>query len=67
MMLSVFRPDVQDTGGVDSMETLDGMKFLISFTSLLVIQPRRKVRSVWIAVLEKFFYVLDVPVYGYGV
>ena len=32
-------------GGFDFMKKLDGMKVPVSFTSLVVIQPRRKVKS----------------------
>ena len=49
---------MQAAGGVDSMKMLDGMKFPVSFTSLLVMQPRRKVRSACMAGLERFSRVL---------
>ena len=57
-MLNLFRPHVRAAVGVESMKTLDGMKVPVPFTSLLVIQPRRKVRSAWTAGLEKLSRVL---------
>ena len=45
-------------GGVDSMKTLDGMKVTVSFTSLLVMQPCRKVRSAWMDGLARLSRVL---------
>ena len=44
-MLNLFRPHVRAADGFESMKNLYGMKVTVSFTSLLVIQPRRKVRS----------------------
>ena len=57
-MLNFFRPHVRATNGFDSIKTLDGMKFLLLSTSLLVIQPCRKVRSVWMVGLEFFSRIL---------
>ena len=48
-MLNLFRPHVQAAGGFESMKIMDGMKFPISFTNLLVMQPHRKVMSAWTA------------------
>ena len=39
-------------GGIESMKMLDRMKVPVSFTILVVIQPRRNVRSAWTAGLE---------------
>ena len=56
-MLNLFGHQVRAAGGVDSMKTLDGMKVPVSFTSLVFMQPRRKVRSAWMTGLERFFRV----------
>ena len=48
-MLNLFRPYLQYTGGVESMKTLGGMKVPVSFTIILVMQPRRKMRIDWMA------------------
>ena len=45
-------------GGVDYMKTLDRMKVSMTFTSLLVIQPRRKASSACIAGLLRLSRVL---------
>ena len=58
VVLNLFRPHVQAVGAVDSMKTIDGMKVPVSFTSLLVIQPRRKVRRSLIAGSEILSRVL---------
>ena len=55
VMLSLFSHNLQAEGGVDFMKTLDRMKVIVSFTSILVIQPRRKVRSAWMAGLARFY------------
>ena len=52
-MLNLFIPHVIAAGGVESMKTLDGMKVPVSFTSLLVMQTRSKVRITWTAGLER--------------
>ena len=57
-MLNLFISNVQDAGGVESMHTLDRMKVLVSFTSLLVMQPHRKVRSAWTVSLARLYRVL---------
>ena len=57
-MLNLFRPQMRAAGGVDSMKTLDGMNFPVPFTSLMVMKPRRKVRSAWMAGLERLSRVL---------
>ena len=49
VVFNLFRPHMRAASGVDSTKTLDGMKIPVSFRSLLVIQPRRKVRSDWMA------------------
>ena len=43
---------------VYSINTLDGMKVPTSFTSLLVMQLRRKVRGAWMAGSERLSRVL---------
>ena len=53
-MLNSFRPHLWASGGVEYMKTLDSMKVTISFTSLLFMQPNRKVRSAWTAGSESF-------------
>ena len=57
-MLNFFSPHVRSAGGVEPMNTLYRMNVLVSFTSLLVIQPRRKVRSAWIAGSERLYRIL---------
>ena len=57
-MLNLFIPHVRAAVGVDSMEMLDGMEVPVSFTSLLVMQPRRKVRIAWMAGLARFSRLL---------
>ena len=49
---------VHAAGGVDYMKTLDRMKVCVSFRILLIIQPRRKVRSEWMAGLSRLYRVL---------
>ena len=58
VMLNLFRPHVRAPGGVESMKKMDGMKFPVSFTSLLVIQPCRKVRSACMYGSERLSRVL---------
>ena len=41
-------------GGFETMKTMDRMKVTVSFTSLLVMQTRRKVRSAWTTGLARF-------------
>ena len=48
-MLNFFIPHVQAAGEVESMKILDWMNDPVSFTSLVVMQPRRKVKSDWMA------------------
>ena len=48
-MLNLFRPHLRATDGVEYMKILVGIKFPVSFTSLLVMLPRRKVNSAWMA------------------
>ena len=57
-MFNLFRPHVQDAGGVESTKTLDGMNFPVSFISVLVMQPHRKVRSAQMAGLARLSRVL---------
>ena len=57
-MLNLFSPQVRATCGVDSMKTLGGIKVPVSFTSLMLIKPRRKVRSAWMAVLSRLSRIL---------
>ena len=57
-MLNLFRPHVRAAGVVYSINTLDGMKVPTSFTSLLVMQLRRKVRGAWMAGSERLSRVL---------
>ena len=57
-MLNLFRPHVRATGGFESMKMLYRMKVPVSFSSLLVMQPHRKVRSAWTASLERLSRVL---------
>ena len=62
-MLNFSRPHVRASVGVDPMKTLGGMKVPMLFTSLLAIQPRRKVRSAWmagLASLSRFLMLLYV-------
>ena len=49
VLLNFFRTHVRAAGGVASMNTLDGMKVPMSFSSILVMHPRRKARSAWLA------------------
>ena len=58
VMFNFFRPHVRDAGGIESMQTLGRMEVCVSFRSLLIIQPRRKVRSDWMAGLERLSKVL---------
>ena len=48
-MLNLFRPHVRSAGGVDFIKMVYRMKVPMSFTSLLVLKPHRKVRSAWMA------------------
>ena len=48
-MLNLFRPHVQSAYRVDSMKTLYEIKVPMSFTSLMVMQPRREIMSDWMA------------------
>ena len=57
-MLNLFIPHVRAAGGFDSTKTLDGTKVPVSFISMLVMQPHRKVRSAWMAGLERLSRVL---------
>ena len=54
VVLNFFSPNVRAEYGVESMKTLDRMKVPVSFTIMLFIQPRRKVRSSWMAGLARF-------------
>ena len=49
VVLNLFRTHVRAAVGVASMNILDGMKVTISLTSMLVMHPRRKARSAWLA------------------
>ena len=57
-MLNLFIPHVRASGGFESMKIMDGMKFPVLFTSMLVMQPRRKMRSAWLAGSERLSRVL---------
>ena len=54
MVLNALSPHLHASVGVASIKTLVGMKFPMSFKSLLVMQPSRKVRSSWMAGLARF-------------
>ena len=52
-MVNLFRLNVQASGEVESMKTMDGMKVPVSFTNLLVMQSRRNVTTAWMVGLER--------------